>query len=178
MEYKVFITDYASYNEGSQFEFGHWCDLTDFEDADHFLEYVKDHFKKADSKRPLDSPREELMVTDSEGLPSKLYSESSMDWESVLMYIDLSKDEQIAFEIILGEYDVEYAFEHYEDRYPIEEDDIDDYVYDFFNDIYPEAAVAENGNDFVSIDYDRFRDRVFTKYTTVHGIYYFEDEGW
>lgn len=33
---KLFLTDYASYNEGKQFEFGHWVDLSQFSDADEF----------------------------------------------------------------------------------------------------------------------------------------------
>jgi hypothetical protein len=49
---KLFLTDYASYNNGTQFEFGHWVDLTDFADAEDFLEYVKNHFKEADKKSP------------------------------------------------------------------------------------------------------------------------------
>lgn len=34
---KLFLTDYASYNNGTQFQFGHWVDLTDFSDATEFL---------------------------------------------------------------------------------------------------------------------------------------------
>jgi hypothetical protein len=41
---KLFLTDYASYNEGSQFEFGHWVDLTEFSDSSDFLDYIKTTF--------------------------------------------------------------------------------------------------------------------------------------
>jgi hypothetical protein len=30
----IFLTDYASYNDGSQFEFGHWVKLNQFANAD------------------------------------------------------------------------------------------------------------------------------------------------
>lgn len=73
---RIFLTDYASYNNGTQFEFGHWVDLTDFSDADELNEYISNHFKEADEKSPLGSPREEIMITDYEGFPEKFYSES------------------------------------------------------------------------------------------------------
>lgn len=73
---KIFITDYASYNNGSQFEFGHWVNLKDFSDANELMQYIKDHFTEADKISPLDSLREELMITDFEGFPEILYSES------------------------------------------------------------------------------------------------------
>lgn len=75
---KIFITDYASYNEGSQFKFGHWINLKDYNDADELMEYIKNHFAEADEKSPLESggQREELMITDFEGFPKELYSES------------------------------------------------------------------------------------------------------
>lgn len=88
---KVFLTDYASYNNGSQFEFGHWVNLSDFSDASEFLEYVSNHFQECDSKSPLDSPREEMMITDYEGFPAFLYSESmsESDLEKIYKYIEL-----------------------------------------------------------------------------------------
>ena len=43
---KIFLTDYASYNNGTQFEFGHWVDLSDFSDADEVMEYISDHWRK------------------------------------------------------------------------------------------------------------------------------------
>lgn len=93
---RIFLTDYASYNNGSQFEFGHWVDLTDFSDEDELSEYISNHFKEADKKSPLDSPREEIMITDYEGFPESMYSESGMDFGKVYKYISLdwdSKDE-------------------------------------------------------------------------------------
>jgi hypothetical protein len=87
---KLFLTDYASYNNGTQFEFGHWVELEEFSDADDFLSYIKDHFKQADNKSPLSSPREEVMFTDYENLPSHLYSESlsSNELQKIFNLID------------------------------------------------------------------------------------------
>jgi hypothetical protein len=74
---KLFLTDYASYNNGTQFEFGHWVDLTEFQRFTlEFMDYINDHFKRADKISPLDSPREEIMFTDYEDLPERLYSET------------------------------------------------------------------------------------------------------
>lgn len=73
---RIFLTDYASYNNGSQFEFGHWVELSDFSDANELMQYIVDHFEEADKNSPLDSPREEIMITDYEGFPRSLYSES------------------------------------------------------------------------------------------------------
>lgn len=97
IESKIFVTDYASYNEGSQFEFGHWVDLNDFTDEDDLMDYIKEHFQKADKIRPLDSPREEIMITDYEGFPSALYSESMDrdDFKKVYNLIEYMDDNNL-----------------------------------------------------------------------------------
>jgi hypothetical protein len=79
---KIFLTDYASYNNGTQFEFGHWVDLADFNDADELNDYIVNHFAECDETSPLDSPREEIMITDFEGFPEEFYSES-MSFEAL-----------------------------------------------------------------------------------------------
>jgi len=89
---KIFLTDYASYNNGSQFEFGHWVDLTDFSDADELNDYIVNHFAECDKKSPLDSPREETMITDFEGFPEEFYSESGCNFEKIFKYIELDYD--------------------------------------------------------------------------------------
>lgn len=76
MNAKIFLTDYASYTNGTQFEFGHWVDLDQFSDVEELQEYINNHFKECDKTTPLDSPREEIMITDYEGFPNTLYSES------------------------------------------------------------------------------------------------------
>lgn len=86
---KIFLTDYASYNNGTQFEFGHWVNLSDFSDADELNEYIKNHFEECDKESPLDSPREETMITDFEGFPEEFYSESGCDFEKIFKYIEL-----------------------------------------------------------------------------------------
>lgn len=89
---KIFLTDYASYNNGTQFEFGHWVELNDFVDADELNTYIVGHFAIADLKSPLDnygSKREETMITDFEGFPEEFYSESGCDFEKIFKYIEL-----------------------------------------------------------------------------------------
>ena len=89
---KIFLTDYASYNNGTQFEFGHWIELADFNDADALNEYIINHFAECDKSSPLDdygSIREEIMITDFEGFPGAFYSESGCDFEKIFKYIEL-----------------------------------------------------------------------------------------
>mgnify|MGYP003678903099 FL=1 len=91
----IFLTDYASYNNGTQFEFGHWVDLTKFTNVTELNKYITDHFKEADKTSPLDeygTTREEVMITDYEGFPSSMYSESNMDYASIFKYIQLDYD--------------------------------------------------------------------------------------
>lgn len=91
----IFLTDYASYNNGTQFEFGHWVNLTDFSDASELMDYITDHFNEADQESPLDSPREEIMITDFEGFPESLYGEamSEQDFEKIYNLIDFMEAE-------------------------------------------------------------------------------------
>jgi hypothetical protein len=88
---QIFLTDYASYNNGTQFEFGHWVDLSQFSDEDELQEYINNHFEECDEKSPLPcgSKREETMITDYEGFPSDFYSESGCEWEKIFKYIEL-----------------------------------------------------------------------------------------
>lgn len=88
---RIFLTDYASYNNGTQFEFGHWLDLTQFSDEDELNEYISNHFEECDEESPLPcgSKREETMITDFEGFPEEFYSESGCDWENIFKYIEL-----------------------------------------------------------------------------------------
>jgi hypothetical protein len=85
----IFLTDYASYNDGSQFEFGHWVKLNQFANADELNAYITKHFQNADKKSPLGcfSPREEIMITDFEGFPSAFYDEC-MNFEQLFEYFE------------------------------------------------------------------------------------------
>jgi antirestriction protein len=88
----IFLTDYASYNNGTQFEFGHWVDLTQFNNAQELGIYISKHFEKCDKKSPLDqygSKREETMITDFEGFPEEFYSESGCNFEKIFKYIEI-----------------------------------------------------------------------------------------
>lgn len=89
---KLFVTDYASYNEGNQFEHGHWVDLSDFSDADDFNEYLENHFEECGIEDP------EPMFTDFEGFPDSFYSESmsSNDLEKLYDFLNLNdKDKNL-----------------------------------------------------------------------------------
>ncbi len=92
---KIFLTDYASYNNGTQFEFGHWVGLSDFNDAEELNDYIINHFEECDEKSPLDSPREEIMITDFEGFPDSLYSESSMDFDKLFKLFEYMEENNI-----------------------------------------------------------------------------------
>lgn len=99
-EARIFLTDYASYNNGTQFEFGHWVDLDQFGSADELQEYIKSHFEQADKKSPLPcgTQREEIMITDFEGFPDKFYSEC-MDFKPLFDYFDLDEDQRLRTDI-------------------------------------------------------------------------------
>jgi hypothetical protein len=88
---KIFLTDYASYNNGSQFEFGHWIELSEFSDAEELSDYITQHFEECDEKSPLPcgSIREEVMITDYEGFPEEYYSESGCNFEKIFKYMQL-----------------------------------------------------------------------------------------
>ena len=123
-EARIFLTDYASYNNGTQFEFGHWVELDQFSDAEELQEYIQNHFAEADEESPLDSPREETMITDFEGFPDEFYCESGCEWEKIFKYIELdyenlSDDEKIS---LWNEY--------------CSENNFDDYIHNFDDDFF------------------------------------------
>jgi hypothetical protein len=87
---KLFLTDYASYNEGKQFEYGHWVELNDFLDVDDFNEYVNTHFTERVGVTDY-----EPMYTDFEGFSDFLYSESlsDQDLEKIFKYIEIGYED-------------------------------------------------------------------------------------
>lgn len=173
---KIFLTDYASYNNGTQFEFGHWVDLTDFSDADELSEYIQNHFEEADKKSPLDSPREEIMITDFENLPRSLYSESGMNFEKIYEFINLSEDDKIKVAFILEQTgDIDYALSHLENVYLIE--DTDRAIWDEFDMYYPEAVKAQENNPYLDIDYEQFKRENYTKFEYL-GESYLVNDSW
>ena len=140
---KLFLTDYASYNNGTQFEFGHYINLEDFDTFEDLQEYISNHFKECDDKSPLDdygSKREETMFTDFEGFPRELYNESGIDEETfnkIKIYIQVSdkfEDNDSLIEL--------------HNEFCSNTDRMDDYIYqndeDFFNTYFdgdPDGAV-------------------------------------
>ena len=176
---KLFLTDYASYNNGTQFEFGHWVDLTDFSDADEFLEYIKNHFSEADKENPLDSPREEIMFTDFEGFPRSLYGESmsKKELENLFDFVNLDEHDKprVCFILEQGE-SFDYAMSKYE--YVIMTDDNGRQThYELFDMFYPEAEKAEQSCPYLEINYDRFIDENFTEFE-YDGVDYLVDDNW
>lgn len=87
-EAKIFVTDYASYNNGNQFKHGHWIDLSEYSDIESLNDYLNVHFEQAGIVDP------EIMITDFEGFPEKFYSESfdSKLMEELFEYLELLND--------------------------------------------------------------------------------------
>jgi hypothetical protein len=177
---RIFLTDYASYNNGTQFEFGHWVELDDFSDADELQEYITNHFEECDKKSPLGfgSTREEVMITDFENFPRALYSESmsSKEWGQLYEYINLDDNDKakVTFIIEQGE-KFDYAMSKYQDVYLTE--DSDNAKYELFEMFYPDAEEMTSKNDYVTIDYDRFIKENYTEFE-FKGIGYLVDDSW
>ncbi len=178
---KLFLTDYASYNNGTQFEFGHWVNLSEFRSADEFQTYVSDHLKEADEQSPLDcgSTREEPMYTDFEGLPDSLYSESmsAADLEQIFEYLALDERQQHAYEYLTNDqgYSHNNAISEADDvyMYEISHKGRQHTVWCIFEEIYPDAEQAEQSNPFLSIDYDRFTRDCLEEFTATDGTDYY-----
>jgi NADH:ubiquinone oxidoreductase subunit C len=175
-EAKVFLTDYNSYNNGTQFEFGHWVDLSDFNDADELNEYILKHFKDADKKSPLDSPREEIMITDFEGFPSSLYSEC-MNFENLYKFLNLEEDDKIKVAFVLDQNhgDIKEALEMFENVNLYEYDYSNASKYELFE-MYYEGAY-EQENEYMKIDEDAFIRSEFTEFE-YEGITYLIHDNW
>jgi hypothetical protein len=178
-EPRLFVTDYASYNEGTQFEFGHWVELSDFSDADDFMEYLSNHFKECDEKRPLGygAIREEYMFTDYEGFPKQLYGESmgGKDMERLFEWIALEDEEKIkAAYLMENSYTVDEALEQYDQVSMHEYDGSNQAKWDLFELIYPDAEAIENTNQYVIIDYNSFIRNEFNEFE-YDGVTYLVD---
>jgi len=107
---QIFLTDYGSYNEGRQFEFGHWVDLSKFENYEALTKYISDHFKSCDQSSPLfGGIREETMITAFEGFPKSLYWEGG-NLDKIMQYLRIiaeSDYDQAVFEAYLDYNDVD-----------------------------------------------------------------------
>lgn len=173
---QIFLTDYASYNNGTQFEFGHWVDLTQFSDADELNEYIVNHFAECDNESPLDSPREEIMITDFEGFPEAFYSES-MSFDSLYNYFERCESCDLDNEIIeafasLGNYkvtDIDEFFDALEESYCGQFSSDIDFAEDMAEQTGVEISTAWPHN---CIDWERAaRDLMFDYYES-NGCYF------
>jgi antirestriction protein len=83
---QLYVGTYAKYNSGSIA--GEWVDLTQFSDADEFLQHCAEIHK--DEEDP------EFMFQDYEGFPKSFYSESanSKDIESLFNFLSMDEDER------------------------------------------------------------------------------------
>jgi hypothetical protein len=150
---RIFLTDYASYNNGSQFEFGHWVDLSDFKDAEEFSEYISEHLKECDEQSPIDeyTKREELMFTDFEGFPDSLYGESlgGEDLQKIFDYIDLDLPDEDEIEEWISLHN-EFCSEHRGGEGEIYEND--DEFFDMFFTKPQDAVRASFYGDYRFMD--------------------------
>ncbi len=163
----IFLTDYASYNNGSQFEFGHWVNLDKFSDEVELGDYISEHFKKCDLESPLDdfgSIREETMITDFEGFPDELYCESGSTFEQIYSFINLDGIDKVKVAFLIDDfgYSVENAIEKMDDLHILEYDGTYEEKYEIFEMYYPEAY--ENNNPYITVDEDSFIDENFTEF--------------
>lgn len=88
---RLYVGTYAKYNNGS-IE-GAWIDLSDFSDADDFMEHIKE--LHSDEQYP------EFMYQDFEGFPKSFYSESmsSDELEKLYEYINMDEDDRKLIEM-------------------------------------------------------------------------------
>ena len=176
---RIFLTDYASYNNGTQFQFGHWVDLSDFNDAEELSDYIQQHFKDADEASPLDdygSTREEIMITDYEGFPEALYSEC-MNFETLYTFMNLEEDDKVKVAFVLDQNGGNFkeALEMFENVDLQEYDGSNAAKYDLFEMYYPGAY--ENENPYMTIDEDSFIRNEFTEFE-FDGIDYLVNDSW
>ena len=168
---KLFVTDYGSYNDGSQFEFGKWWNLTEFTNADEFLKAVSKHFKEADKKRPIPyTIREEIMFTDYEHFPDQLYAEScnSDDLQAIFDWMELDDIDKVKVEYLLHDgNNPKDALSNYDDVTMYQDD-----KYELFNMYYPETEEIISKNYYLNIDYDQFMKECFNEFQASDGEYY------
>ena len=173
---RIFLTDYASYNNGTQFEFGHWLDLSQFNDADELSDYIQQHFEEADETSPLDSPREEIMITDYEGFPEAFYSEC-MNFENLFEYFERAEACYYDAEVIeafadLGSYsidDIDEFFDALEESYSGEYKSDEDFAEDLAEQTGEEISNSWPHN---CIDWERAARDIMHDYSESNGHYF------
>ena len=176
---KIFLTDYASYNNGTQFEFGHWLSLDQFGDPKELNNYITKHFKKADKKSPLDqygSTREETMITDFEGFPKSLYTEC-MNFDSLFKYFDRAQNCGLEIEVVeafadLGNYklkDTDEFFDALEESYSGQYNSDEDFAEDMHEQTGEEVKNSWPHN---CIDWTRAARELMYDYYESNGHYF------
>ena len=178
---KIFVTDYASYNEGTQFEFGQWVDLASFKDAEDLRQNLIDHFSYCDTVRPLEcgTPREEIMITDFEGFPSFLYSEC-MNFDQLYEYFEKLDFYGFNQEIIEAFASIDTISLEYMDSFFADLENRYFGKFDNKKDFAMEYAEVYGNHDFSKlwpvIDWDRSADDLMTDYTEENGHYFYTSE--
>lgn len=89
---KVYVGTYAKYNNGSIA--GAWIDLSEIDDVNEFYDTIKELHK--------DESDPEYMYQDAENLPPNTYSESGMEWPSLIAYAKLDEEEKELVDAYLG----------------------------------------------------------------------------
>lgn len=177
---RVFVSDYASYNEGMS-HCGKWVELNNYDTYEEFLEGVEELFAELDQSEPLPfgAKREEAMFLDYEGFPANLYNESCLAgvFEYVNAMKSLDTDQEEAFEAYCSNWNIhdswQDAVEDFQDRYSGDYSNSinprQDFAYDLVEDTGMLAEVPETIKRY--FDYEAFeRDLFLGDYTEIDGF--------
>ena len=166
---KVFITDYRSYNEGKQFTAGEWYDLSEYDSADSLIEAVKEIYNNCGE----DSEDLELMITDFEGFPRELYSESFdsnlIDQAIKFAGMDEGQKEILTAFIDCFGGDFAQALDKYEDAYQGEFKDDEEFAESMAESMGIEISNAWPHN---CIDWERAARDLMFDYSESNGHYF------
>ena len=110
----LYVGTYRKYNEGSLY--GAWLDLTDYADAEEFLEACRELHK--------DEADPELMFQDCEGLPDSLYCESASIAQLEQIYEYIAKCEEFGQDLVDAVLEDGGSFDDCEDTYYLCDDDM------------------------------------------------------
>lgn len=184
----LFITDYASYNAGLQFVCGKWYDLTEFNSIDDLLEEIQTVYNEFlnDPENELerkiyiencidyiDISNLELMITDFEGFPREMYSESFDTGliEQLIEFSQLDEDDKNKIEAFSEAFgtDLKTAIEKYEEAFIGEFDSDEDFAYE----IAEQSGYEVNNNwPYNCIDWERAARDLMYDYTEFNGYYF------
>lgn len=139
----VYVGTYGKYADGSLK--GQWVKLTDFNDYDEFMDYIRELHK--------DESDPEFMFQDYENFPERWYSESGLSeetFEKIMEWYMMDDEQRKAFEAYLdadiGEDSIEDFEEHYRGHYnsPL----------DFAYELVEETGLPDNMDYY--FDYEAF----------------------